>query len=315
MFDLLKHTAFHLLAAGLFLGSQIACTSYSNSPDSGMDSEEYANGDPDNEYCYGSKCMPPGDYVYVSPEEPEYCPSNLSNTHPPVAVDYYGESGILPWDAFEPTGDAFVAATWEGVRRLAQPHELECWDNFITDPPGLPCLVDAVLDLRLPDGSPMSFLLGVAVEDLERIPTGTPVEYSTTVGIWDLETWGFAGINLVIRRPGDGVLILAAIGWDNLDYNDRHGFGIIAVESRDDFICGYRTYMDCKHYGVAPISVLSGAGGFRIEPGESIIVSTSDGDYRVAHRRGKVRTCFDETGCCGDYEANRFSYSIVKLEQ
>jgi hypothetical protein len=302
MLNLLKYSAFHLLAAGVFLTSYAACTSYGNSPDSGVDSEEHTNGDP-------------GDYLNEIPELPEYCPDNLKNTHPPVVVDYCDASGILPKDAYEPTGDTFVTATWEGVRRLIEPYQLDCLENFITDPPGLPCSVDTVLDLRLQDNSSISFLLGVEEEDLADVPIGTLVEYSTTYRVWDLEPWDFGGISLVIRRPGDGVLILAAIGWDNLDYNDRHSFGSIAVEPRDDFVCYYMEYMNCKHYGVSPVSVIYGSDEHRVEPGESIVVPTSDGDYRVTLRRGKVRTCFEGESCCGDYEANRFSYSIVKLEQ
>jgi hypothetical protein len=285
----------------LALSIHNACTNYGKPGDSGVDAEEVDNGDP-------------GDYSKEIPELPEYCPDNLKNTHPPVVVDYCDNSGVLPRDAYEPTGDTFVTATWEGVRRLTEPYQLDCLETFITDPPGLPCSVDTVLDLRLQDNSSISFLLGVELEDLEAVPIGTLIEYSTTYRAWDLEPWDFSGINLVIRKPGDGVLILAATGWDNLDYNHSHSFGPIVVEPRDDFVCYYMEYMDCKHYGVAPISVISGGNDYRVEPGESIVVPTSDGDYRVTLRRGKVRTCFDEQGCCGDYEANRFSYSIVLVQ-
>jgi hypothetical protein len=284
----------------LALSIHAACTSNGNPADSGIDAEEYANGDP-------------GDYVNEIPDLPDYCPSNLSNTHPPVVVDYYDDSGVLPKDAYEPTGDTYVTATWEGVRRLSEPYQQECLDNFVTDPPGLPCSVDAVLDLRLQDNSSISFLLGVEKEDLDAVPIGKLVEYSTTYHTWEIEPWGF-GINLIIRNAGDGSLILAAIGWDKLEYNLPHSFGSTAVDPGDDFVCYYMEYMNCKHYGVAPISVISGDEEYRVEPGESIVVPTSDGDYRVTLRRGKVRTCFEGEMCCGDYEANRFSYSIVLIQ-
>lgn len=297
MFGSLKASIVPLSVFIIVLSIQTACTSYGNPADSGVDAEENANGDP-------------GDYPNEIPELPEYCPENLKNTHPPVVVDYYDDSGVLPKDAYEPTGDTYVTATWEGVRRLAEPYQQECLEDFITDPPGLPCSVDTVLDLRLQDNSSISFLLGVELEDLEAIPIGTTVEYSTTYHTWEIEPWGF-GINLIIRNAGDGSLILAAIGWDKLEYRLPHRFGSIAVNLGDDFICYYMEYMNCKHYGVAPISVISGDEEYRVEPGESIIVPTPDGDYRVTLRRGKVRTCFEGETCCGDYEANRFSYSIV----
>jgi hypothetical protein len=209
----------------------------------------------------------------------------MSNTQPPVIVEYYGESGILPKDTYEATGDTFVASTWQGVRRLAQPYQLDCPENFITDPPGLPCTADAVLDLRLQDNGLLSFLLGVEADDFGTVPVGTQVEYATPFGGWDVDSWG-QGINLIVRRAVDGGFLLAAMGWDKLEENDRRDFGPVSVELDKDYVCGYRTYMDCKHYAVSAISIISGSNVYRAEPGESIMVPTSDGDYIVTHRRG-----------------------------
>jgi hypothetical protein len=284
----------------LALSIHNACTSYGKPGDSGVDAEENSIGDP-------------GDYSKEIPELPEYCPANLRNTHPPVVVEYYGEAGVLPKDAYEPTRDALVEATWEGVRQLTEPYQQDCLEDFITNPPGLPCSADAVLELRLQDNSLLSFLLGVEADDLMTVPVGTPVEYSTPFGGWDVDSWG-QGINLVTRKAVDGKLLLVAMGWDKLEENDHQDFGSLAVEPRYDFVCYYMEYMNCKHYGVAAISVISGDSEFRVEPGESIVVPTPDGDYRVTLRRGKVRTCFEGETCCGDFEANRFSYSIVLVQ-
>ncbi len=248
--------------------------------------------------------------------EPPTCPDELYE-QPPVVVEYYGESGVLPRDTHSPTeGFVFVEATWEYVRRLEVPYEQRCADNFVTDPPSLPCSVETVIGI-LPDGEEtIEILVGIPADELEKIPSGILVRYSLTPPNSHDVYWGLSlGLNLVVESPESGQLLLAAMGYEPLGENQfQHDFGQLTVSRDSKYICGYKMYMDCKHYGVTAIVVTSDKGNSRVKPGESADVSVTAAKYRVTHRRGKDRTCFPDYNCCGDLELDHYSYSIVRIE-
>jgi hypothetical protein len=238
------------------------------------------------------------------PEGIPVCPDDYRTKF--VVVEFFGDSGILPRDAFPSTGDAFVEATWAGVRRLDEPYEVECYE-----PPSVLCPVETVIGLMLEGGKLMELLLGVPADDLERIPPGRPVRYMLAE-----DEWRFGpGLNLVVEGVEEGDLILAAMVWERLEYFPEHEFGPLVVRRDPEYVCTYIRYMGCKHYGATALHISTDSGDFRVEPDETIVAATARGNYRITHVFGKDRTCFCDDGCCcSDEEWDQFSYVIVATE-
>jgi hypothetical protein len=118
---------------------------------------------------------------------------------------------------------------------------------------------------------------------------------------------------MVIEESSSGRLLLAAMSWERFETFPEHDFGPMIVRRDPDYVCTYKTYMDCKHYGVTALAIEASGETFRLEPGDTIVVPTQEGPFRVGLVRGKDRTCFQEA-CCGDPEWDHFSYWIAAAD-
>lgn len=236
------------------------------------------------------------------------CPAELQGTHPPVFSAALVDGAVVDVVAAHQTG-LFEDALVRGIRRLENPLELDCEEIFITDPATLPCSVDTVIALELSSGEIIEYLVGIEAERLESIVLGV------TVRLWAHRDHVDAqGINMVVKSAADGRLLFAAVYGQTLEPEPAVDYGPLRIERDDEYVCTYKTYMDCKHYGVAAIRVVTEAASFRLEPGESMDAVTGAGTYRVTLRRAKDRTCFEGGNCCTDLEPDHFSYSIVAVE-
>jgi hypothetical protein len=236
------------------------------------------------------------------------CPAELQGTHPPVFATGLVDGAVVDASAAYQTG-GFKDALWRGVRRLEDPFELDCEELFITDPATLPCSVDTVIALELTSGEILEYLVGIEAERMEFIVLGEAVRLRANRDHVDAQ-----GNNLVLESAADSRLLFASVYGQTLDYEPAVDYGPLRIERDNNYVCTYKTYMDCKHYGVAAIRVVTEAGSFRLEPGESLDAVTSAGTYHVTLRRAKDRTCFEGGNCCTDNEPDHFSYSIVAAE-
>jgi hypothetical protein len=244
------------------------------------------------------------------------CPTELQGTHPPVLAAALVDGALVDFGAAHLT-EGFEDALWRGVRRLDPAFELDCQDLFITVPPSLPCSVDMVIALELASGEILEFLVGLEAKQLRNIADGEAVRFRAFRDQVVNHEWldlDALGLNLVVESAADGRLLFAAVYGQRLEYEPSVDYGPLRIERDDDYVCTYKTYMDCMHYGLAAIRVVTEAGDVRLEPGESLDAMTGGGTYRVTLRRAKDRTCFEGGNCCTDYEPDHFSYSIVAVE-
>jgi hypothetical protein len=228
-----------------------------------------------------------------------------------VVVEFFGEDGILPRNAFPLSMDVYSDATLSGVQRLDPAIELECPDPYRLGIP-LQCSAGTVFSLTLGSRDVMRILTSMPADDLERIPTGTPVRFKVESNDSWFGKYG-PGLNLIVEEAYGGKLLLAAMSWERLEYFPDHDFGPMIVSRDPDYVCTYKTYMDCKQYMVTALLIEAAAESYRLEPGESMVVPTHEGSYRISQVRGKDRTCFGEV-CCMDVEWDHFSYTIVAVE-
>ncbi len=216
------------------------------------------------------------------------------------------------------------AAEWTGIRRLETPIVRECLDAFVTDPPGLPCRVETVVELTLADDTLLEIAVGLAFEDLAPFADGRSV--SVLLGEMISMTGGVPVTNpsrqLEIRE-GDTGPLLAAIGrepadvygsagtdslddvgwiWDGVQL----GFGDILCVTEGDF---------CRRvHASRALTVTTPGATESLEPGDSVQVTSGGLDYRVTFRRGTERLYgVIPGGECGDRTWPTASVELVRL--
>ena len=187
------------------------------------------------------------------------------------------------------------AARWTGIRRLDPPITRDCLPAFVTDPAGIPCQVDSVIELTLGGDTLIEVAVGLAFEDLEPFADGRAVTVL-------LDRSDFYGVpsgslqwSLEIRDADAGPLLLAvrnfssfvmgrpwsltesAWTWDDLEL----AYG--------EFLCATERDPCMRVFVSRPLAVTSSGSVVTIEPAEEATVASGGFDYRVTHRRAVER--------------------------
>jgi hypothetical protein len=186
------------------------------------------------------------------------------------------------------------SARWTGLRKLATAKVRPCLPAFVTNPPGLPCQVETVLELTTSSGSRIEILLGLPHDDLARFADGRGV--SVLIGpaqgapgsppppYGPLEIRDSEGGTLLVAVAmsegfaGPKSLQLSGWSWDEmmLSFDQLH-----CVAERDSCL---RVFVSRKLTAAA-----KGAAATQLDPGQSATLSSKGHSYRVTYRSGIER--------------------------
>jgi hypothetical protein len=249
------------------------------------------------------------------------CPPEVMPTTPRAdGVAYYGPQYPMTYVEVITGADAVPAepntpftARWTGIRRLATPITRSCLDAFVTDPPGIPCQVDTVIELTMTDDTLVEILVGLAFEDLAPFADGRAVsvllgrtadvpvaEPSPTreLGIREGETGPLllaVASSASVHGPGEGST------WDDI----ATGFGNSGCVAERD---------SCLRVFVSGSLVVTTPGGeSTLEPGESVLVPSRGFTYRVTHRRSVARVYYVFPHECTDISADMRCAEMVRM--
>ena len=232
--------------------------------------------------------------------------------YPMTYVEVIRGAEGLPTTAFN--------ARWMGLRKLAAPKVRECLPAFVTNPAGLPCQVDTVLELTTGSGSRVEILLGLPHGDLARFADGRSVSVlvGPPEGLHAHAPPPFR--RLEIRDAPDGALLVAVAAratfgpvapaldrltgwsWDELtlSFDQLH-----CVAERDSCL---RVFVSRKLTAAAP-----GAAAMHLDPGQSAVLSSKGHSYRVTHRSGIERVYGVFLRECADRGAPSFAAELIQL--
>jgi hypothetical protein len=215
-------------------------------------------------------------------------------------------------------------ARWTGIRRLDPPIVRQCLAAFVTDPPGIPCQVDTVVELTLTDGTLLEIVVGLEFEDLEPFADGRTVsvllgedlsvpsegEAMNPTRPLEIRDGDSGPVILVIGREPDenhglaGLRTLVGVFWTWDDVQAT--FGDIICVTEGDF---------CRRvHGSRELLVSSRGSTAILAPGESVGVASRGLNYRVTYRRGVERLeGAIPGGECGDYTPPTASAEMVRV--
>ncbi|MBI5489177.1 MAG: hypothetical protein HY905_17710 [Deltaproteobacteria bacterium] len=268
------------------------------------DRDPDATGDLDAWYASMPRC--PDEVVGGFPDSM----MNHFPMYPMSYVDILTGAEAVPSGAFE--------ATWTGIRRLDPPIVRDCLPAFVTDPPGIPCRVDTVIQLALADGMPVEVVAGLAFEELEPLADGRAVTVLLGRVMNDLEPDRSPGWSVEIREAGAGPLLVAV---RNVRYYVSGPHPLTGVTwSWDDIELAYGdtscvTEQDpCQRvFASRPLVATSPEGVLTLEPGEGATVASGAYRYRVTHRRAVERLYHVFRYECADLTDTTESVALIRL--
>lgn len=261
-----------------------------------------------------------------------WCPEDLNSTggaenvtllYPLAVAQLYGTTTNI----FADGGIEYVPSvvefdgTWMGVQQLPVPVQNQCLARFQTTPPSNPCVADAVISFAWPGhADPLQVLVGLPVSELMTIPASTPVHVRLTGS----QSTQF--LLEVSRQDGVPLVVTGAFNsWCTSCYQHVYpqfawDLGALHLRRDDGHYCVGRPQFPCTRIFVADaLRVEFGASVVRLAPGETVIVPTAIGRYRVTHR-AIVRRTTENVPCigpdhaeCADLRPDSYSFEVVRI--
>lgn len=230
-----------------------------------------------------------------------YCPEEVDHNAPQNPdLRYRRAAFAVPPDTgtrLEPGAVDEVSGTWAGTRQLGTPVMLGCFPGDTRDA----CRASTVIRVRANGGDLHEYVVAMAPEELAALTVGTPVAMRATATRWDGATPLQYSGELQVWRGPDSRMVLDIVTSDQMPQPLPE---LIAV---GDAVCVSRPEPLC-HRTLVAYEVIAGG---RVAPGESAMVASSAGRYRLTNRV-TYRRRFSGGAECTDVTPSVYSYEFVR---